>query len=134
MKLSSQLVLFAIVALLPGCEPIDTSALKEIEDTVSGARQTVETANARGVQVQQVLVDPAGALRAAASVAFAKTATDQPGVFLLTDLSTGCQFLATYDADGRTVASITPRTRLGPDGDAKQVCIGAGGNVQAAVK
>jgi hypothetical protein len=52
-----------------------------------------------------------------------RTPTDQPGIFILTDVMTGCQFLATYDAEGRTPQSVTPRTVPVAGGVPVQRCV-----------
>lgn len=120
----------AIAALpLSACD-IDTSALQDIQDTAAQAQATAEAINTRSAQVQQVIENPGSALLAAVGATFSKTATDQPGVFVLTDLQTGCQFLATYGADGTTVASIAPRTEAAPGGGTRQRCIAVPGLAQ----
>lgn len=113
--------------LLAGCEPIDTSALQAFEETAAAARQTIELANTRTAKVQQAVEDPLGALQSVAGARLARTPTDQPGAYVLTDLATGCQFLATYAEDGRTVASIAPRTEPGEKGVLRQRCVATAG-------
>lgn len=110
MKHVLPLALAAVV--LSACE-IDTSALTEVQETAA--------------QAQQVIENPGGALLAAVGATFSKTATDQPGVFVLTDLQTGCQFLATYGADGTTVATIAPRVEAAPGGGTRQRCVSVPG-------
>nr|WP_315050835.1 hypothetical protein [uncultured Brevundimonas sp.] len=117
------LALPASALLLGACDPIDTSAFREVEETVAGARRTVELANQQGAQIRHAVQDPGGALRSLAGARLARTPTDQPGVFVLTDLATGCQFLATYADDGRTVSSIAQRTQAGANGGVVQRCV-----------
>lgn len=109
--------------LLAACEPSDTSALQEIEETVAGARETVDLANARAAQVQQAVENPLGTLQSVAGTRLARAPTNQAGVFVLTDLTTGCQFLAAYGPDNTTVTSITPRTEPAEGGALRQRCI-----------
>lgn len=113
----------AFAGLLAACEPVDTTALREIENTVTQARETVELANARSDEIRQTLENPVGALQAMAGAQLVRTPTDQPGIFVLTDATTGCQFLATYDAAGRTHQSITPRTMPAEAGPPVQRCV-----------
>ncbi len=108
------------------------SALQDLQDTAAQAEATLETVNTRSAQVQQAIDNPGGALLAAVGATFSKTATDQPGVFVLTDLQTGCQFLATYGADGTTVASIAPRVEAAPGGGTRQRCVTLPGVGRAA--
>ncbi len=127
---------FALLTLVAGalaaCEPIDTSALTEIEQTVADARQTVEFANQRQAEIAQAVENPLGALQAVAGAQLARTPTDQPGVFVLTDLTTGCQFLATYAEGAAGPSSITPRTEPGPDGAPVQRCLGSSERAELA--
>ncbi len=116
-------VAVALAGLLAACEPVDTSALREIESTVAEARETVELANARSEEIRQTLENPVGALQAMAGAQMVRTPTDQPGIFILTDVMTGCQFLATYDAEGRTPQSVTPRTVPVAGGVPVQRCV-----------
>ena len=112
--------------MLAACEPIDTSALREIEEGAANARETAETLNARGDEMQRALADPVGALRTAAlGATFTKTATAEPNVFVLTDLQTGCQWLATYGADG-AASSMAPRTERSGDAT-RQRCVSVPG-------
>ena len=115
----------AAASILAACDPIDTSALTEIEQTVADARQTVEFANQRQAEIAQAVENPLGALQAVAGAQLARTPTDQPGVFVLTDVLTGCQFLATYAEGATGPSSITPRTEPGADGAPVQRCLGA---------
>jgi hypothetical protein len=101
----------------------DTSALQDLQDTAAKAEATIETVNTRTAQVQQAIDNPGGALLAAVGATFSKTATDQPGVYVLTDLQTGCQFLGTYGPDGTTVSSIAPRVEAAPGGGTQQRCV-----------
>ncbi len=123
MKLITLTAIPALVLALAACDAIDTSALQDIQDTAAEAQATAETINARSAQIQQAVDDPAGALRAAVGATLAKTATDQPGVYVLTDLQTGCQFLGTYAADGTTVSSIAPRMEAVAGGGTRQRCV-----------
>lgn len=123
MKITSLIAALIAAGLLTACDPVDTSALREIEETVAGARETVDLANARSAQVQQAIQNPMGALQSVAGARFARAATDQAGVFILTDLTTGCQFLAAYGSDDKTVTSITPRTEQVEGGKLRQRCI-----------
>ncbi len=124
MKLILPLTLAALA--LSACE-IDTSALTEVQETAAQAQAAAEMINTRSAQAQQVMENPGGALLAAVGATFSKTATDQPGVFVLTDLQTGCQFLATYAADGATVATIAPRVEAAPEGGTRQRCVSVPG-------
>lgn len=108
---------------LAACEPVDTTALREIENTVAEARETVELANSRSEEIRQTLENPVGALQAMAGAQLVRTPTDQPDIFVLTDVTTGCQFLATYAADGRSPQSITPRTVPVEGGPPVQRCV-----------
>lgn len=71
--------------------------------------------------------NPASALQMVVGARLAKTETDQPGVYVLTDLQTGCQFLATYAADGTTVSSVAPRVEPTAAGGTRQRCIAVPG-------
>lgn len=122
MKFIPPLALFAAM-LLAACEPTDTSALREIEEAVAGARETVDLANTRVGQVQQAVENPLGALQSVAGTRLARTPTNQAGVFVLTDLTTGCQFLAAYGPDNETATSITPRTERVEGGALRQRCL-----------
>lgn len=125
-------LLIATAVALAACDPIDTSALTEIEQTVADARQTVEFANTRQAEIAQAVEDPMGALRAVAGAQLVRTPTDQPGVFVLTDVTTGCQFLATYAEGAAEPSSITPRTEPGADGAPVQRCLGASERAELA--
>lgn len=122
MKILTGFALSALLVLAAACEDA-TSALQEIEDTAAKAHATASEINTRTDQIQQAVDDPAGALRAAVGATFAKTATDQPGVYVLTDLQTGCQFLGTYGPDGTTVSSIAPRVEAVAGGGTRQRCV-----------
>ncbi len=122
MKILTKLAASALALTLAGCE-IDTSALQDIQDTAAQAQATAEMVNTRTAQAQAVIDNPGGALMAAVGATFTRTATDQPGVFVLTDLQTGCQFLATYGADGKTVSSIAPRIEAAAGGATRQRCV-----------
>ena len=123
MKIISAVAVSVLAVTVVACEPIDTSALQEIQDTAAKAQATAEEINTRTTQIQQAVDNPLGALQAAAGATFARTATDQPGVYVLTDLQTGCQFLGTYAADGTTVSSIAPRVEAAPGGGTRQRCV-----------
>ena len=107
------LVALSVGAALAACEPIDTSALHEIEETAQAARTTADGLNARAAEIQGAIDDPVGALRVAAlGATFTKTPTAEANLFVLTDLQTGCQWLATYGPGGEAV-SLVPRTEPG---------------------
>lgn len=116
-------ILLAASVLALTVAACDTSALQDIQDTAAKAEATLETVNTRTAQVQQAIDNPGGALLAAVGATFSKTATDQPGVYVLTDLQTGCQFLGTYGPDGTTVSSIAPRVEAAPGGGTQQRCV-----------
>ena len=122
MKLPTLFAASALALTVAACED-GVSTLQDIQDTAAQAEATLETVNTRTAQVQQAIDNPGGALMAAVGATFSKTATDQPGVFVLTDLQTGCQFLATYGADGKTVASIAPRVEAASGGGTRQRCV-----------
>ncbi|MBU2377951.1 MAG: hypothetical protein KJ824_02205 [Alphaproteobacteria bacterium] len=119
----------ALAASLAAC---DTSALQDLQETAAQAEATLETVNTRTAQIQQTIDNPGGALLAAVGATFSKTATDQPGVYVLTDLQTGCQFLGTYGPDGTTVSSIAPRIEAAPEGGTRQRCVAIPGVTRAA--
>ena len=116
-------ILLAASVLALTVAACDTSALQDLQDTAAQAEATLETVNTRTAQVQQAIDNPGGALLAAVGATFSKTATDQPGVYVLTDLQTGCQFLGTYGPDGTTVSSIAPRVEAAPGGGTQQRCV-----------
>lgn len=116
-------ILLAASVLALTVTACDTSALQDLQDTAAKAEATLETVNTRTAQVQQAIDNPGGALLAAVGATFSKTATDQPGVYVLTDLQTGCQFLGTYGPDGTTVSSIAPRVEAAPGGGTQQRCV-----------
>lgn len=122
MKLLSLIAVSALALSVAACD-IDTSALQEIEDTAAQARATADEINTRTDQIQQAVDDPLGALRGVVTANLSKAPTDQPGVYVLTDLQTGCQFLGTYGADGTTVSSIAPRVEAILGGGTRQRCI-----------
>lgn len=121
----STLVVIAASVAVAACERIDTSALQDIELAAEAARATADTLNARASDIQGAIDDPVGAVRAAAlGATFTKTPTAEANLFVLTDLQTGCQWLATYGPDN-VAASIAPRTES--DGQAvRQRCITIG--------
>lgn len=116
----------ALALLVAACE-VDTSALQEIQNTAAQAEAAAEAINTRSAQAQQIMENPASALQMAVGARLAKTATDQPGVYVLTDLQTGCQFLATYAADGTTVSSVAPRVEPATEGGTRQRCVAVRG-------
>ena len=122
MKSISALAVSALMLMTAACDEA-TSTLQEIEDTAAQAQATAAEINDRSAQIQQAVNDPVGALRATVGASLSRTATDQPGVYVLTDLQTGCQFLGTYAADGSTVSSIAPRVEATSDGGTRQRCI-----------
>lgn len=133
MKILTCLAVSVLAVTVAACD-IDTSALQEVQDKAAQAQATAEEINTRSAQAQQILEDPAAALRATIGATLSKTPTDQPGVYVLTDLQTGCQFLGTYAADGTTVSSIAPRVEAAPGGGTRQRCIaipGVGGAREA---
>ena len=123
MKLITLTAIPTLVLALAACDAIDTAALRDIQDTAADAQAAAETINAGSARIQQAVDDPAGALRAVVGATFAKTATDQPGVYVLTDLQTGCQFLGTYGPDETTVSSIAPRVEALAGGGTRQRCV-----------
>lgn len=129
MKLIPILAVSALFGLVAACEEA-ASTLQEIEDTAAKASATATEINTRAEQIQQAADDPVGALRGVVTANLTRVPTDQPGIYVVTDVQTGCQFLATYQADGTTVASIAPRVEQTADGGTRQRCIaipGAGG-------
>jgi hypothetical protein len=119
------LVIMAAGFVLAACEPIDTSALRDIEEAAVAARTTADNLNARASDIQGAIDDPVGAVRAAAlGATFTKTPTAEANLFVLTDLQTGCQWLATYGPDN-AVSSIAPRTQSDGQGT-RQRCLGTG--------
>ncbi|HEY1072786.1 hypothetical protein [Brevundimonas sp.] len=110
---------------LAACDPIDTSALREVEEAAQAARTTADSLNSRASEIQGAINDPVGVLRTVAlGATFTKTPTAEANLFVLTDLQTGCQWLATYGPGGE-VASLVPRTEPGLPG-ARQRCISIG--------
>lgn len=137
MKLIPILAVSTLFGLVAACEEA-ASTLQEIEDTAAKASATATEINTRAEQIQQAADDPVGALRGVVTANLTKMPTDQPGIYVVTDVQTGCQFLATYQADGTTVASIAPRVEQTADGGTRQRCIaipgssetGASGNIE----
>jgi len=124
MMLTIRTTLVAISAgvALAACDPIDTSALQDIEAAAEAARASAEDLNSRASEMQAAIDDPVGALRTAAlGATFTKTPTAEANLFVLTDLQTGCQWLATYGPGGEAV-SLVPRTEAGEQGP-RQRCI-----------
>ncbi len=126
MKVITTIAASVLALTVAACE-IDTSALQNIQDTAAQAQATADTINTRTAQIQQAVENPGGALMAAVGATFTRTATDQPGVFVLTDLQTGCQFLATYGADATNPTSIAPRVEATAGGATRQRCIAVPG-------
>ena len=126
MKAMNLFAVSALALLVSACE-VDTSALQEIQNTAAQAEAAAQAINARSAQAQQIMENPASALQMVVGASLAKTATDQPGIYVLTDLQTGCQFLATYAADGKTVSSVAPRVEPEAGGGTRQRCIAAPG-------
>lgn len=106
--------------LLSACED-GAAALQQVEDAAATARSTAQKLNDGAELAEQAVRDPAGALQdQALSARFNRAPTAQANLFVLTDVATGCQYLATYAADGTTVQSIIPRV----DGaNGKQRCL-----------
>lgn len=111
--------------ILAACDPIDTSALQDIEAAAEAARASAEDLGSRASEMQGAIDDPVGALRTAAlGASFTRTPTAEANLFVLTDLQTGCQWLATYGPDNQAV-SLVPRTE--PSGsNTRQRCISIG--------
>lgn len=126
MKALTPLAVSALALLVSACE-VDTSALQEIQNTAAQAEAAAQAINTRSAQAQQIMENPASALQMVVGASLAKTATDQPGIYVLTDLQTGCQFLATYAADGTTVSSVAPRVEPEAGGGTRQRCIAVPG-------
>ena len=117
----------AVAVLASACEEIDTSALQQIEEGAASVRETADQVNARANQIERAAEDPVGALREVAlGATFSKTETAEPGIFVITDLQTGCQWMATYGADGEAT-SMEPRTEAAPGGGTQQRCIAVPG-------
>ncbi|MFJ6024364.1 hypothetical protein ACIQC9_07195 [Brevundimonas sp. NPDC092305] len=129
MKLITGLAASALFVLVAGCEDA-VSTLQEIEDTAAKASATATELNDRSEQIQQAVNDPVGALRGAVTANLTRMPTNQPGIYVLTDLQTGCQFLATYETDGTTVASVAPRVEPAAGGGTRQLCIAIPGAAQ----
>ena len=115
--------------LLSACED-GAAALQQVEDAAANARNTAQRLNEGAELAEQAVRDPAGAVRERTlSARFNRAPTAQPNLFVLTDIATGCQYLATYAADGTTVQSVAPRI----DGaDGKQRCLTPGGEALPA--
>lgn len=129
MTLRIQTTLAAISAgvALAACDPIDTSALRELEETAGAARTKADSLNARASEIQGAIDDPVGALRTAAlGATFTKTPTAEKNLFVLTDLQTGCQWLTTYGPGGEAV-SLVPRTEPTGQGT-RQRCVSIDGS------
>jgi len=121
----STLLAMATGVALAACEPVDTSALRDIEAAAGAARATTDELTARASDIQNAIEDPVGAVRAATlGATFTRTPTAETNLFVLTDLQTGCQWFATYGPDN-VAASIAPR--MEPDGETvRQRCISIG--------
>lgn len=121
----SALVTMAAAMVLAACEPIDTSALQDIEAAAVAARASAEDLSSRASGMQAATDDPVGTLRTAAlGATFTKTPTAEANLFVLTDLQTGCQWLATYGPENEAV-SLLPRTELAEQ-NTRQRCIAIG--------
>lgn len=121
----SILLALATGVALAACDPIDTSALQDIEAAAEAARTTADSLNTRASEIQGAIDDPVGTLRTAAlGATFTKTPTAEANLFVLTDLQTGCQWLATYGPANEAV-SLVPRTEPN-GGDTRQRCISIG--------
>lgn len=117
----------ALVSLIAACEEIDTSSLQQIEQGAASARAAADELNARSEQLRRASEDPVGVLQEVAlGATFSKTETAEPGVFVLTDLQTGCQWLATYDDAGQAT-SMEARSEPAPQGGVQQRCISVPG-------
>ena len=116
-----------LLVLTAACEEIDTSSLQQIEDGAASARAAADELNARSEQLRRASEDPVGVLQEVAlGATFSKTETAEPGVFVLTDLQTGCQWLATYDDAGQAT-SMAPRSEPATGGGVQQRCINVPG-------
>ena len=116
-----------LIALTAACDEIDTSSLRQIEDGAASARAAADELNARSEQLRRASQDPVGVLQEVAlGATFSKTETAEPGVFVLTDLQTGCQWLATYDDAGQAT-SMEARSEPAPQGGVQQRCISVPG-------
>jgi len=116
-----------LIALTTACDAIDTSSLQQIEDGAASARAAADQLNARSEQLRRASEDPVGVLQEVAlGATFSKTETAEPGVFVLTDLQTGCQWLATYDDAGQAT-SMEARSEPAPQGGVQQRCISVPG-------
>lgn len=112
-----------LIALTAACEEIDTSAVQQIEDGAASARAAADELNARSEQLRRASEDPVGVLQEVAlGATFSKTPTAEPGIFVVTDLQTGCQWLATYDEAGQAT-SMEPRSEPATGGGVQQRCI-----------
>lgn len=121
----SALVTMAAAMVLAACDPIDTSALQDIEAASEAARASAEDLSSRASRMQAAIDDPVGTLRTAAlGATFTKTPTAEANLFVLTDLQTGCQWLATYGPENEAV-SLLPRTELAGQ-NTRQRCISMG--------
>ena len=121
----SILVALATGLALAACDPIDLSALEDIEAAAETARTTADSLNNRASEIQGAIDDPVGALRTAAlGATFTRTPTAEANLFVLTDLQTGCQWLATYGPANEAV-SLVPRTEPN-GGGVRQRCISLG--------
>jgi len=113
-------------ASVAACDPIDTTVLQDIEAAAETARASAEDLNSRASEMQAAIDDPVGTLRTAAlGATFTKTPTAEANLFVLTDLQTGCQWLATYGPENEAV-SLVPRTEPGGQ-NTRQRCISIGG-------
>lgn len=112
--------------LLTACGEDGAAVLKQVEDAAATAREAGDRLDKGAALAEQVVNDPAGVLRdQTLSARFNRAPTAQANLFVLTDVATGCQYLATYAADGATVQSITPRMEGG-----RQRCLVPGGEAR----
>ena len=121
------IALVSLAALTAACDEIDTSSIQKIEEGAASARAAADELNARSEQLRRASEDPVGVLQEVAlGATFSKTPTAEPGIFVVTDLQTGCQWLATYGSDGQPT-SMEPRSEPNPTGGVQQRCISVPG-------
>jgi len=117
------LLCILLAAGLTACGDV-TESLQQVEEATASARQATEKLTSAATFAEQAVQNPAGALRdATLGARFTRVATAEPNLFVLTDIATGCQYLAAYAADGATVASITPRSAPGGADGVSQHCV-----------
>jgi len=114
--------------LLTACEDV-AGAIDQVDQAAATAREASEKLQQGADLAERAAQDPAGLVRdTALGTRFTRTATAEGNLFVLTDIATGCQYLATYAPDGDTIQSIAPRT--GPNG--QQRCVAPAGGVGTA--